>query len=447
MIKTSDKYKQKILIINNNKTQELKMNSNSDNFMETDVMEEPTKVVTSPSEKKTKRKGVMEIYRNTGKYDKLVPIGSIEQHRLNDIAYPPNDKELDDLYVLIEKSGLLDPIEVSEKDKKVIWSGHRRYRTLIKKAKVAVVPVKYVPVPEFDNEFEELTYLTERNVRRTESFIDKYNYLKYYFDNFKKRYKVELSSEQKEYQCKIKGVSLDLFTKARKIEYCGRNDLWKKIVDGTAVTTVYKQFMDGSKPKDRTMNRSIITYFDKNREILIEALSETSIYMNSLVNQERKDLEKNDGSTHNPFLSFQPNIIGGMVHEDLTKNIAAILRRNGKDVEALNDGLADITSLIEKWDLETKTTVFDGTRLSFTSSKGWGAYYVLLGYTYEFDRFFLALVRVPHKSWTFARGGLCLLSTKELHRISQKSPKDYIQILGGIGESKGKYHCYLDNLR
>ena len=136
-----------------------------------------------------------------------------------------------------------------------------------------------------------------------------------------------------------------------------------------------------------------------------------------------------------------------MIHEDLTKNIASILRRYGKNVEALNDGRADLTSLTEAWDLETKTALFDGTKLTFTSSKGWGAYYVLLGYTYEFDRFFLAVVKVPHKSWTFARGGLCVLNTKELYKISQKNPKDYIQILGSIGQSKGKFHCYLDPIR
>ena len=60
MIKTSYKYKQKILIIKNKKTQEIKVNNNSDNFMETDVMEEPTGVLASPYdlEKETKVKNV-----------------------------------------------------------------------------------------------------------------------------------------------------------------------------------------------------------------------------------------------------------------------------------------------------------------------------------------------------------------------------------------------------
>ena len=61
MIKTSDKYKQKILIIKNKKTQEIKMNNNSDNFMETDVIEEPMGVSASPyiQEKEIKIKGII----------------------------------------------------------------------------------------------------------------------------------------------------------------------------------------------------------------------------------------------------------------------------------------------------------------------------------------------------------------------------------------------------
>ena len=383
---------------------------------------------------------------NTNNFDNIVPSGKIKQHPLNNIAYPPNDKELEDLSVLIKNSGLIDPIEIDIKDKETIWSGHRRYRTLIKKFKVTELPIKYVNVPEFDNKFEELQYLVERNVRREEAFIDKYTYLKWFFTEFKKEFGNDMDKNGKDYQCKLKGMSLDLFKKAQDIEYSGRNDLWKKIKKGNAVTTVWKQWKDGNKPKDRKMNPSIVSYLKQNRDILIEALNHTSSYMTSLANQERRDLEKNDGSTIKKFLSIQPNIIGGIVHEDLTKNVASILRRNGKDVEALNDGLSDLTSLTESWDLETKTAIFDGTKLTFTSSKGWGAYYMLLGYTYEFDRFFLALTKVPHKSWTFAGGSLCVLTTKELHRLSQQNPNDYIQILGGIGESKGKFHCYLDSI-
>jgi len=396
---------------------------------------------------KVNNKILPEIYKNTNNYDKIVPIDSIIPHRLNNIAYPPNDNELEDLAVLIKNSGLIDPIEVDIKDKKTIWSGHRRYRTLIKKFKVSELPIKYVNVPDFDNKFEELQYLVERNVRREEEFINKYTYLKWIFAEFKKIYGNAMDKTMKEYNCKLKGISLDLYTKAEDIEYSGRVNLWKKIQNGTAVTTVWKEWIDGKKSKDRNMNPSIISYLKEKMEILKEALSETSSYMTSLANKERRDLEKNDGSTHKPFLKIQPNTIGGMIHEDLTKNIASILRRYGKNVEALNDGRADLTSLTEAWDLETKTALFDGTKLTFTSSKGWGAYYVLLGYTYEFDRFFLAVVKVPHKSWTFARGGLCVLNTKELYKISQKNPKDYIQILGSIGQSKGKFHCYLDPIR
>ena len=392
-------------------------------------------------------KKVSDLYKNTNTYDKLVLVGDLEQHRLNHIAYPPNNKELKDLAVMIHNSGLIDPIEVNKVDKKIIWSGHRRFRTLISEFNVTEVPVKYVNVPDFDNDLDELTYLVERNVKREEKFIDTYKYLKYYFTTYKKDYQMELSNDAKEYQCKLKNISLDLYKKAQEIEYSGRSDLWKKVEKGNAVTTVWKELKNRLKDKDRHMNPSINLYFEKNRDVLIEALSETATYMYSLVHQERKDLEKNDGSTHKPFLGYQTNIIGSFTHEDFTKNVAAILRRNGKDVEALNEGLADLTSLTEKWDIETKTALFDGTKLTFTSYIGWGAYYILLGYTHEYNRFFLALVKVPHKSWVFGKHRMCYLSTKELYRISQDKPNDYIQVLGGISKSKGRFHCYLDPIQ
>ena len=258
------------------------------------------------------------LYKTTNNYDKIVSIGDIEQHVLNNIAYPPNDKELVDLAVLIKNSGLIDPIEVDVKDKKTIWSGHRRYRTLIKKFKVSEVPIKYVNVPEFDNKFDELRYLVERNVRREEAFIDKYNYLKWIFTEFKKVYGNDMDDSMKEYNCKLKGISLDLYKKAQDVEYSGKAHLWKKIEKGSAVTTVWKEWKDGKKSKDRKMNPSIISYLKEKMEILKEALSETASYMTSLANQERRDLEKSDGSTHKPFLKIQPNIIGGMIHEELT---------------------------------------------------------------------------------------------------------------------------------
>jgi hypothetical protein len=388
---------------------------------------------------------VPKIYKKTFNYDEIKGVGELEQHRLNDIAYPPNDKEEKDLWFLLEKDGLTDPLEIDKKDKKTIFGGHRRYRTLVKKGNLSVVPVIYIDVPEFDNDFEELDWLVSRNVKRDERYIDKYNYFKYYFNKYKDEYKVELSKEKKEYICKLRSTSYDLFKKAQKIELTSP-ELWKKVMRGDAVTSVYNQMINKNKPNERLMNPNTISYFKKHSDIVMEALNETATYMSFLANQERRDLEKNDGSTHKRFLNFQTNVIGAMVHEDLTKNIASILRREGKDVVALNDGLADLSSLSEKWEIEDKTALFDGTKLTFTSSKGWGAYYILLGYTHDFDRFFLCLSKVPSSSWTRVRAGLKTLTTKEIYKLSQNS-KDYIQILGGVGKTKGKYHCYLDNLK
>ena len=64
-------------------------------------------------------KKVSDLYKNTNTYDKLVLVGDLEQHRLNHIAYPPNNKELKDLAVMILNSGLIDPIEVNKVDKKL----------------------------------------------------------------------------------------------------------------------------------------------------------------------------------------------------------------------------------------------------------------------------------------------------------------------------------------
>ena len=385
----------------------------------------------------------MSIYKNTSRHDDKLPVSDIIPHRLNDIAYPPNKKEIDDLEVLIKKDGLIDPLEIDERDKKTIWSGHRRYRTLIQRFKVSEIPVIYVSVPEFDNDIEEITWLVTRNVKREEEFIDKYKYLKYIFKEHKKTYGNELDNDGKEYHCRLKGVSLDMYQKAEKVEYSGRADLWKKIVKGAKVNTIYKLWKKGDESNERRMEPSILRYLDKNKHILVEALSETASFMTQLANLERKDLEKNDGSTHKPFLKIQPNIIGGIVHEELTKNLGSILRRVGKDVETLNNNLADLTSLTESWDLETKTTLFDGTKLTFTSSKGWGAYYLLLGYTHEFDRFFLCIAKVPSSSWSRARG-FRFLTTKEIHRIKKEDSDNYLQVLGGIGQTKGKFHCHLD---
>ena len=56
-----------------------------------------------------------------------------------------------------------------------------------------------------------------------------------------------------------------------------------------------KSFLSSSNVSSNSplINPSIFSYLNENRQLLKEALSETSSYMTSLANQERRDLEKN----------------------------------------------------------------------------------------------------------------------------------------------------------
>ena len=451
MIKTSDKYKQKILIIKNKKTQEIKMNNNSDNFMEVDVIEEPAEAVTSPSKKKTKSKNtsiIPEYYKTTQDYDELVDINKIIPNETNVKIY--TEDELEDLVYLIEGCGLRKPIYCDKKTKddefKKAHGGHRRHKALDKLG-CRVAPVKYVDVPEAKSTYDDAVNLMLDNVGRDLTGFQKYLHVNtlnsFYEDKIKDGLEhIPLDKNKKKEHCYIAGISYNLYDQCEKIKKADPT-LYKSIEKGKkTISGAWTEFSKQAESDNRFMSPQTETIIT--REVVLRALS---VSQNAM--RQHYDIKVPDavtGSEWNIMRDIQPNIISGTLHEVFTKSLSNILNSLGVTAFAFNDNKADLNIPDKTIQAESKCAKKKGVQMEWTGSrKVKGAYYNLLGFTEDYGRFFHCLVKVPYEAWKVCGGNIKVLSCATVYELIEKG--DGVVYSGSIEcSADGKVEVFCDKL-
>ena len=265
MIKTSNRYKQKILIIKNKKIQEIKVNNNSDNFMETDVLEEPTAVTIPPS---TKERKVKPVKIKVNKYG----IGDIRQLTPD----PKNNYVRDDIQIsrLIEDykrrdgEGLApnqEPIECYSDG--VVKSGHSRQEAGIESGFFNLA------IRIDSRNWSDLTSkqrFQERvgaNIKRSDKWEDRVTLYKQWEEIRMEELGDEPKTKEKIKFCK---VTLDTTWKTMKLAvevYDDNIDLFRRIdKEGMGVEKTHAKWEDLQNPtagRDVDLSNKSVDYIDK----------------------------------------------------------------------------------------------------------------------------------------------------------------------------------------
>ena len=392
------------------------------------------------------------ITKNTERVDAIMSIDEIKSDPDNPILYGANDT---DYYKALKNNirlkGLKNPIVIYKDG--TIKSGHTRCKIAIELG-YDTIPVQFSIVDKPPRGFDNMMSLMAENQTRPSDIARQYNQIK----TASESYEVDKGQRCtdtiiKEIICPTVQMSFNMFSQLRDLESDKVHGYSKFVkvmkTNGSAMSPGYAHSRM-KKDRENAANNAqlkISKHLDEllTKQDIVFAASAVSNVMSQI---ENISFNGRDGKDINIFDNIQQNVLGGFAHEIFTNAITDCINFKYGKIDAINKAVAiadsrqrleDINIPFFNGSIEVKTCIIkDGNKLKFTTRKPKSGYYLLLGFTPDYEDFYCAYGVLKSDVWKKAVGGHSAnMDIKELQKV---------QLMEFAGKLKldrktGNVHC------
>jgi len=392
------------------------------------------------------------ITKNTERVDAIMSIDEIKTDPDNPILYGANDT---DYYKALKNNirlkGLKNPIVIYKDG--TIKSGHTRRKIIIELG-YDTIPVQLSVVDKPPRGFDNMMSLMAENQTRPSDIARQYNQIKTASESYEVDRGQRCTDKViKEIICPTVQMSFHMFSQLRALENDKVHGYSKFVkVMKTNGSTMSPGYAYSRMKKDRenaANNAQLKTskYLDEllTKQDIVFAASAVSNVMSQI---ENISFNGRDGKDINIFDNIQQNVLGGFAHEIFTNAITDCINYKYGKIDAINKAVAvadsrqrleDINIPFFNGSIEVKTCIIkDGNKLKFITRKPKSGYYLLLGFTPDYEDFYCAYGVLKSNVWKKAIGGHSAnMDIKELQKV---------QLMEFAGKLKldrktGNVHC------
>ena len=371
----------------------------------------------------------------------------------NNITYTDNEDYYKGLKLSIARNGLFNPPIVYLDN--VIKSGHTRTK-IVRDLKHKTIPIIRSTVEKPQDSYNNKMALMMENQTRTTDIGRQYRQIKLTIKAYEEEYKEDCPTEVIQNTiCPAAKMSWNMYEQMRKLEAQRStavtgvtNDLFDRVVNtnGSALSPgkadqLRKQDMaikpSNPLPISNTMKK-IVTEAD-----IVYAVN----FVNNAMNQLRNISGISPDQEYVPaFENIQQNVIGGLAHETFTNAVTdSINHRNPKGTSEPAVARASKSQRIEdiffptiNGAIEVKTCLIkDGNKLKFTTGKVKTGFYLLIGFTAEFDYVYCSYGYLDDTAWKRGYHGP---ATMDITKLQEADMKNFAGALI-IDKKTEKIHC------
>ena len=392
------------------------------------------------------------ITKNTERVDAIMSIDKVKSDPDNPVLYGENDS---DYYKALKNNirlkGLKNPIVIYKDG--TIKSGHTRYKITIELG-YDTIPVQFSIVDKPPRGFDNMMSLMAENQTRPSDIARQYNQIKTASESYEASKGQRCTDKViKEIICPTVQMSFNMYSQLRELyndEIYGRSKFVKVMkTNGSAMSPGYahsrmlkdrKNAANNAKLKTSTVLDELLTKQD-----IVFAASAVSNVMSQI---ENISFNGRDGKDINIFDNIQQNVLGGFAHEIFTNAITDCINFKYGKLDAINKAIAkaDSRQRLEDIDIpflngsiEVKTCIIkDGNKLKFTTRKPKAGYYLLLGFTPDYEDFYCAYGILKSDVWKKAVGGHSAnMDIKELQKVQLMEFAGKLK----LDKKTGNVHC------
>ena len=369
------------------------------------------------------------------------------------ITYTDNEDYYEGLKTSIGRNGLFNPPVVYPNN--VIKSGHTRTK-IVRQLKHKTIPIIRSTVEKPQDSYNNKMALMMENQTRTTDIARQYRQIKLTIEAYEEEYKEDCPKNViKNTICPAAQMSYNMFKQLRLLEEERStavsgipNDLFDRVVNtnGAALSPGKAhelRLKDKNKPPVSPLPIS-----NTMKKIVTE---EDIVYAVNFVNNAMNQLRNINGISPNQeyipaFENIQQNVIGGLAHETFTNAVTdSINHRNPKGTSEPAVARASKSQRIEdiffptiNGAIEVKTCLIkDGNKLKFTTGKVKTGFYLLVGFTDEFDYVYCSYGFLDDTAWKRGYHGPATMDITKLQKANMNNLAGTLK----LDKKTEKVHC------
>jgi hypothetical protein len=387
------------------------------------------------------------ITKNTERVDAVIETASAKYDIDNQVLYGEDDTDYyEALYNDIEENGIKNPPILY--DDNTIKSGHTRIKIMTDLGH-DTIPIQRSTVKKPKRGFKNMMSLMMENQTRPSDYQRQY----YQIKSTVKAYELDTGeictdTTVQNTICPAVQMSFNMYKQLRALELNPTHGYSKfvkvlktngdKLSPGRAYTFMLQDIKNAANKKvlDELINKNDVVY-------------SVNVVSNVMSQLESVSFTGRDGEQVSIFDNVQQNVLGGISHEVFTNAITHSINHNygktGLDMDkafakaSKQQKLEDIEIPFLQGAIEVKTCIIkDGNKLKYTTRTPKNGYYLLLGFTPDYEDVYCSYGYLDETVWNKGFG-----ATPSHMTISELQKSDMEDFAGKLKLDKktGNVHC------